>query len=146
VWLDDRLDLEKRLRVAAHASVNAVTVPEPPASLRLLRADVARRRTSGWLWTAAAAAAVALTVATYGGRSAVVAQASGVVRAAYAHLFIFQGSSKRLQPLIHRADRLTIAQAHRHLPFAIVVPAGLPPHTIFNMPTWAANIRFRGLR
>jgi hypothetical protein len=124
------LDLEKRLRAAAHASVNAVTVPEPPASLRLLRADVARRRTSGWLWTAAAAAAVALTVATDGGRDGVVAQASGVLRAAYAHLFIFQGSSKPLPPLVHRADRLTIAQAQQHMPFAIVVPAGLPPHTI----------------
>ena len=118
------LDLEKRLRAAAHASVNAVTVPEPPASLRLLRTDVARRRTSGWLWTAAAAAAVALTVATDGGR------ASGMLRAGYAHLFIFQGSSKPLPALVHPADRLTIAQAQQHMPFAIVVPAGLPPHTI----------------
>lgn len=125
------LDLEQRLRAAAHASVNAVTVPEPPASLRLLRTGVARRRTSGWLWTAAAAAAaVALTVATDGGRGGVVAQASGVLRAGYAHLFIFQGSSKPLPPLIHRADRLTIAQAQERVPFAIVVPAGLPPHTI----------------
>ncbi|MDP9025434.1 MAG: hypothetical protein M3N13_08680, partial [Candidatus Eremiobacteraeota bacterium] len=114
------LDLEKRLRAAAHASVNAVTVPEPPASLRLLRADVARRRTSRWLWMAAAAAAVALTVATDGGRAGVVAQASGVLRAAYAHLSIFQGSSKPLPPMIHRAYRLTIAQAQQHMPFAIV--------------------------
>jgi hypothetical protein len=124
------LDLEKRLRAAAHASVNAVAVPEPPASLRLLRADVVRRRTSGWVWTAAAAAAVALTVATDGGRAGFVAQASGVLRAAYAHLFVLPSSSKPLEPLIHRADRLTIAQAQQHVPFAIVVPAGLPPHTI----------------
>lgn len=60
----------------------------------------------------------------------VVAQASGVLTAGYAHLIIFQGSSKPLSPLIHRADRLTIAQAQQHVPFAIVVPAGLPPHTI----------------
>ena len=124
------LDFEKRLRAAAHASVNAVTVPEPPASLRLLRADVVRRRTSGWLWTAAAVAAVALTVATDGGRAGVVAQASGALRAGYEHLFTFHGSSKPLPPMIHRANRLTIAQAQQHMPFAIVAPAGLPPHTI----------------
>lgn len=58
-------------------------------------------------------------------------QASGVLRAGYAHLFIFQGSSKPLPPLIHRADRLSIAQAQQHIPFAVVVPVGLPPHTIF---------------
>jgi hypothetical protein len=122
------LDFEKRLRAAAHASVNAVDVPEPPASLRLVRADAVRRRTSGWLWTAAAVAAVVLAVTSDGGRG-VVAQASGVLRAAYAHLFVFESSSKPLPPLIHRADRLTIAQAQQHVPFAIVVPAGLPPHT-----------------
>jgi hypothetical protein len=60
----------------------------------------------------------------------VAAQASGVLRAGYAHLFTFQGSTKPLPPLTHRADRLTIAQAQQHMPFAIVVPAGLPPHTI----------------
>ena len=59
------------------------------------------------------------------------AQASGVLRVGYEHLRIFQGSSKPLQPLIHRADRLTIAQAQQHLPFAVVEPAGMPPHTIF---------------
>jgi hypothetical protein len=124
------LDLEKRLRAAAHASVDAVAVPEPPASLRLVRAAVVRRRTSGWLWTAAAVAAVALTVTTDGGRAGVVAQAAGVLRAAYAHVFVLQSSAKPLPPLIHRADRLTVAQARQHVPFAIVVPAGLPPHTV----------------
>ncbi len=61
----------------------------------------------------------------------VAGQASGALRAGYAHLFMFQGSTKPLPPLIHRADRLTFAQAQRHIPFTIVVPAGLPPHTIF---------------
>ncbi len=61
----------------------------------------------------------------------VAGQASGVLRAGYAQLFIFHGSSKPLPPLIHRADRLTIAQAQQHMPFTVVVPAGLPPHTIF---------------
>jgi hypothetical protein len=43
----------------------------------------------------------------------------------------FQGSQKPLPPLIHRADRLTIAQAQQNMPFTIVVPNGLPPHTTF---------------
>jgi len=60
----------------------------------------------------------------------VAAQASGALRAGYAHLFTFHGSSKPLPPMIHRADRLTIAQAQQHMPFAVVAPAGLPPHTI----------------
>ena len=59
------------------------------------------------------------------------AQASGALRAGYAHLGIFQGSSKPLPPLIHRADRFTMAQAQQHLPFTIVAPAGLPPNTTF---------------
>ena len=59
------------------------------------------------------------------------AQASGALRAGYEHLGIFQGSSKPLQPLVHRADRLTIAQAQQYLPFVVVEPAGMPPHTTF---------------
>jgi len=59
------------------------------------------------------------------------AQASGALRAGYAQLRIFQGSSKPLPPLIHRADRFTMAQAQAHLPFTIVAPAGLPPNTTF---------------
>jgi hypothetical protein len=59
----------------------------------------------------------------------VAAQAAGALPAYYAHFFGFGGSSKPLPPLIHRADRLTIAQAQQHMPFTIVVPAGLPPRT-----------------
>ncbi|MDP9018888.1 MAG: hypothetical protein M3N19_11285 [Candidatus Eremiobacteraeota bacterium] len=57
-------------------------------------------------------------------------EASGVLRAGYAHLFN-QGSSTPLPPLIHKADRLTIAQAQQHMPFTIVAPVGLPTQTIF---------------
>jgi hypothetical protein len=56
-------------------------------------------------------------------------QASGTLRDNYARLFMNSSSSKPLQPLIHRADRLTIAQAQQRMPFEIVVPAGLPAHT-----------------
>ena len=59
----------------------------------------------------------------------VAAQASGTLPAYYARLMMWGGSSKPLPPLIHRADRLTIAQAQQRMPFAIVVPAGLPAHT-----------------
>lgn len=40
-------------------------------------------------------------------------------------------SSKPLMPGIRRADRLTIADAQGHIPFPIVVPAGLPAGTRF---------------
>ena len=59
------------------------------------------------------------------------AQASGALQAGYTHLRMFHGSTKPLPPLIHRADRFTMAQAQQRLPFAIVVPAGLPPKTTF---------------
>lgn len=60
----------------------------------------------------------------------VAAQASGTLRVAYAHLFN-SGSSEPLPPLIHRADRLTIAQVQRQVPFSIVVPVGLPANSTF---------------
>lgn len=59
----------------------------------------------------------------------VAAQASGTLPAAYARLMLWNGSSKPLPPLIHAADRLTIAQAQQQTPFTIVIPAGLPPNT-----------------
>jgi hypothetical protein len=59
----------------------------------------------------------------------VTAEASGTLRANFARLMGFEGSSRPLPPLIHRADRLTIAQAQQHMPFAIVIPTGLPAHT-----------------
>ncbi len=60
----------------------------------------------------------------------VAVQASDALRTNFEHLMLMgSGSSKPLPTLIHRADRLTIAQAQRHMPFAIIVPAGLPAHT-----------------
>ena len=59
----------------------------------------------------------------------ITAQASGALPAAYARLIGWNGSSKPLPPLIHAADRLTIAQAQQQTPFTIVIPAGLPPNT-----------------
>lgn len=60
----------------------------------------------------------------------IAAQASGALGAGYAYL-LNVGSSKPLPPLIHRADRLTVAQAQQQIPFSIVDPIGLPPHTTF---------------
>jgi hypothetical protein len=68
----------------------------------------------------------------------VAAQASGTLPAAYARLMNWNGSSKPLPPLIHAADRLTLAQAQERAPFTIVIPAGLPPNTTFQ---YAAVVR-----
>jgi hypothetical protein len=58
------------------------------------------------------------------------AQASGALPAAYARLVMsWSGSSKPLPPLVHPADRLTMAQTQQQMPFTIVVPAGLPAQT-----------------
>ena len=62
------LTLEQRIRDAAHASVDAVAVPELPAALRLVRPVTAPHRARRWLWAAAAAAAVVLALAADGGR------------------------------------------------------------------------------
>jgi hypothetical protein len=62
------------------------------------------------------------------------AQASTFIKASYANLigprFLFV-SSKPLTPMIHAADRLTIAEVQRRMPFSIVVPTGLPANTRF---------------
>ncbi|MBV9439380.1 MAG: hypothetical protein JOZ24_05245 [Candidatus Eremiobacteraeota bacterium] len=65
----------------------------------------------------------------------VAAQASGTLRRDYARLLGFGGSPHPLPPLVHRADRLTLAQAQQRVPFAIVVPTGLPPQTRFQYAT-----------
>jgi hypothetical protein len=60
------------------------------------------------------------------------AQASDTIKLSYASLMgRFFASSTPLAPRIHRADRLTIAQAQRRMPFTIVVPSGLPAGTRF---------------
>ncbi len=86
-------------------------------------APTPRARSRGFAF-ACAALAILLS-------AGIATQASGALRAGYAHLFMFQGSTKPLPPMIHRADRLTIAQAQQHIPFPIVVPVGLPARTTF---------------
>jgi hypothetical protein len=65
------------------------------------------------------------------GIAGVSAQAAGGIKDGYLRFLPFIGSSKPLMPLIHRADRLSIAEAQRRMPFPIVVPAGLPAGTQF---------------
>ncbi len=110
-------ELEKRVRAAARASVDAVAVPEPPASLRLLHAGVARRRTGGWLWAAAAAAAFTLTVATDGGRAAIAYALEHTVK-----VFSVDPDSGKRVPVstISRQEALSTSA------FPVVMPRGLP--------------------
>jgi hypothetical protein len=74
-------------------------------------------------------AALFVAVAAIGG---IGAQAANAVRESYEHVMapVF-ASDEPLKPLIHAADRLTMAQAQRRMPFTIVDPAGLPDHTRF---------------
>jgi hypothetical protein len=60
------------------------------------------------------------------------AQASSTVQQGYLRIVqpLFS-SSKPLMPLIHRADRLTIAEAQQRIPFPIVALKGLPPGSEF---------------
>lgn len=80
----------------------------------------ARPRRYAYAWAA-------LVVLVSGG---VAAQASGALSATFAKLFN-SGSSAPLPPMIHAADRLTVAQAQHHVPFPIVVPTGLPQDARF---------------
>lgn len=102
-----------------------VAVPECPSLGWGSMASVPVRRRSRLRGYAYVFATLAVLIG--GG---VAAQASGTLRAAYAQLFN-PGSSKPLPPLIHRADRLTIAEAQRQVPFSIVVPVGLPADSTF---------------
>jgi hypothetical protein len=111
------LNLEKRVRAAARASVDAVTVPELPASLRLIRAGVARSRRSGWLWSAAAAAAVTLTIATDGGRAAIAYAVEHTVKV----FSVDPDSGKRVT-----VSTISMQEALSTSAFPVVVPRGLP--------------------
>jgi hypothetical protein len=71
-------------------------------------------------------AAALIGVLSIGGLAA---QASGSVNFRDLPVLRLWASSKPLPPLIHRADRLTIAEAQRRMPFSIVVPTGLPAGT-----------------
>ena len=111
------LELEKRVRAAARASVDAAAVPEAPASLALLRPRVARRRTSGWLWASAAAAAVTLTVATDGGRAAIAYVAEQSMK-----VFSVDPDSGKRVPV----STIGLHEALSTTAFPVVMPRGLP--------------------
>ena len=110
-------ELEKRVRAAARASVDAVAVPEPPASLRLLRPSTARRRPSGWLWAAAAAAAVTLTVATDSGRAAIAYAVEHTMQ-----VFSVDPDSGKRVPV----STISLQEAMSTTAFPVVMPRGLP--------------------
>ncbi len=110
------LNLEKRLRAAARASVDAVAVPEPPASLRLIRA-VAPHRSKWWLGAAAAAAAVTLAIATDGGRAAIAYAVEHTVKV----FSVDPDSGKRVA-----VSTISMQEALSTTAFPVVVPRGLP--------------------
>jgi hypothetical protein len=107
---------------------HAATPPCPDGAWRAVRpvaATIARPR--GFLRGFAYAAALAAVVAI-GGLAAQAATSGKLSDAPFLRLF---ASSKPLPPIIHRADRLTIAEAQRRMPFPIVVPTGLPAGSTF---------------
>ncbi len=82
----------------------------------------ARRRSRALVYASAFCGVLALAEVT--------AQASDALRSRFEQL-LGRGSTQPLPPMIHAADRLTIAQAQQRVPFTIVEPAGLPEHTTF---------------
>lgn len=116
---------DQKIAAALERRFARVAVPECPRLSWSSMAPVPARRRAPSHRFAYVCAALVLLVG-----SAVAAQASGALRAGYAHFFN-AGSTTPLPPLIHRSDRLTVAQAQQRIPFSIVVPVGLPPHTLF---------------
>jgi hypothetical protein len=119
------------IRAALDRRFSRVAVPACPAGARSATAtDPVNVPRSGFSRRFAYAAAVLVAVGIVG----LTAQASTVIQQSYAKLvgpmFLYV-SSKPLTPMIHAADRLTIAEAQRRMPFPIVVPTGLPPGTRF---------------
>ncbi|HWT05150.1 MAG TPA: hypothetical protein VN224_05290 [Xanthomonadales bacterium] len=81
-----------------------------------------RRFSRGFAYAAALVGVVAI-----GGLAA---QAASSIKAGDATFMRwFSVSTRPLMPKIHAADRLTIAEAQRRMPFPIVVPKGLPAGT-----------------
>ena len=111
------LDLEKRVRAAARAAADAVNVPQHPASLLLLRPGAAQYRTRRWFWAAAAAAMLALTVATDGGRAAIAYAVEHVVK-----VFSVDPDTGKRVPI----STITMQEALSTPEFPVVVPRGLP--------------------
>jgi hypothetical protein len=114
------------IKAALERRFARASVPACPEGAWRVATTIARRRgvPRGFAYAAALLAVVAI--------AGVAAQASSTIHVTYARLMApFFVSSKPLQPGIHRADRLTIAQAQSRMPFTIVVPTGLPAHTRF---------------
>ena len=104
----------------------AVTPPCPAGAWRAIAtAPATTVRRNGIVRGLAYGAALAGVISV----GAVAAQASGSVNFRDMPVLGLFASSKPLPPLIHRADRLTVAEAQRRMPFSIVMPAGLPAGT-----------------
>ncbi|HEX3465027.1 MAG TPA: hypothetical protein VHS78_13350 [Candidatus Elarobacter sp.] len=115
---------ETIIKAALERRFARVPVPDLPQGPWRSQPAPARRprfRSRGFVYASVVLGALAV--------AGVGAQASDTLRADFARFFPLNGSSKPLPPMIHRADRLTIAQAQQRMPFTIVVPAGLPPNT-----------------
>jgi hypothetical protein len=116
---------EQKIKSALERRFARAAVPECPGLAwdSMWPVPVRRRsRLHGYAYVFAT-----LVVLVSGG---IAAQASGALSAGFARLFN-SGSSRPLPPLIHPADRLTVAQAQQRIPFSIVAPVGLPPHSTF---------------
>jgi hypothetical protein len=121
-------DVTQRITRALDERFAGAGMPDCPSTAWSVPAGTAssphpRNRRSYGLGYAAALLATILAVGS-------IARASGDVSQAYARLLasVF-ASSTPIRPGIHAADRLTIAEAQRRMPFTIVEPAGLPAGT-----------------
>jgi hypothetical protein len=116
---------DREITAALELRFGRARIPECPSlawgALASRRAP-RRARPRGYAYALAA-----LVVLVSGG---VATQASGALSASFAKLFN-RGSSTPLPPMIHAADRLTVAQAQQHVAFPIVVPTGLPQDATF---------------
>ncbi len=117
----------QRIRAALDRRFARAVAPECPAAAWQptgpAPATIGRRTGLPRRGTYAAALLVAVAV---GGLAA---QAQPAINRAIAKFGFV--SSKPIQPMIHQADRLTIAEAQRSIAFTIVEPKGLPAGTQF---------------
>ena len=112
------------------------TPPQPATSAR------PRRLPRGFAYAAALVGVVAI-----GGLGA---QAASSIKAGDTTFTRwFSGSTRPVMPKIHAADRLTIAEAQRRMPFPIVVPKGLPAgsrlmyaHVVSEAPTPRVSLQY----
>ncbi len=109
----------------------------PPSAFAL-----PRNRPRGFAYAAALVGVIAV--------GALAAQAATSIKAGDATFTRwFSVSTKPLMPKIHAADRLTIAEAQRRMPFTIVVPKGLPAgsrllyaHVVSEKPTPRVSLQY----